>query len=71
MMNDRLIIYPRATGRGEAEIVVARDHDCILHVLTPDQAVWFATSLLNVAQEEMHLARSVVGLIQPLDQVID
>lgn len=63
MMNNRLIIYPRATGRGEAEIVVARDHDCVLHVLTPDQAVRFATDLLNVAQEEMRLARSVTGLV--------
>lgn len=53
-----LLVYPRATGRGETEIVIAENHDCVLHVLTPEQAVQFATRLLSVALEEAALARS-------------
>lgn len=53
-----LLVYPRATGRGEAEIVIAENHDCVLHVMTPEQAVKFATTLLSVALEESALARS-------------
>lgn len=54
-----LLVYPRATGRGEAEIVIAENHDCVLHVMTPEAAVRFATTLLEVALEEATLARSV------------
>lgn len=57
-----LLIYPRATGRGETEIVIAENHDCVLHVLTPEQAVQFATRLLSVALEEAALARSAYFL---------
>ena len=57
-----LLIYPRATGRGETEIVIAENHDCVLHVMTPEQAVQFATRLLSVALEEAALSRSAYFL---------
>jgi hypothetical protein len=66
-----LIVYPRATGQGRAEIVIAENHDCVLHTMTPEQAVRFATSLLSIALEEVALSRSVFGLVDASGEAVD
>jgi hypothetical protein len=66
-----LIVYPRATGRGQTEIVIAENHDCVLYAMTPEHAVRFATSLLSIALEEAALSRSVLGLVDAPSEAVD
>lgn len=60
----RPLVFPRATGRGSAEIVVALGKDCQVFSLSTDEAVRFATQLLVVAREEAALASAVSVLAE-------